>query len=144
MNYILVIDCKTKQMADKVYKGLFKPNCAYKTDVELDNRNLSYAIYAEDVDLKALNLTECHVIYKIKDLTTITSKPVKAKQEVADNKLDKKSNVIHHKGMSLHDFLQNNPTIRTVDEVKKYYSMEVINKGHYAGVFEILHGKIRF
>lgn len=114
------------------------PNKAYYTEKELDKRGFDYKFYPADVDLRDLDITESTVIYLVKKLE-VTEKKQGTK---ANTNTDE--NIKYEKGMSINKFLRANPKIRTVDDLSKYYSMDIINRAHKLGVFEIQRGKIKF
>jgi hypothetical protein len=137
----LKIECNTARQASRLSvlgADFFEVSKKYKTS-RLDKLVEQYALkgyefYASLDDLKKVGITDSDIIIAVKDLTE--SKP-KAKQPI-------KEEPVSAVGLSVNKFLEQNPSIRTKDELAKYYTMDIINKAEANGVFLVRKGKLIF
>lgn len=133
----------------------------YHTTI-LEEYNLSnYAFYATLKDMFNADpvIRKTTVVYKISDLKGAPTKPKVTSETVSkpvakatenkpvvkatENKpVAKTDGVVHYEGMSVNKFLKANPSIRVYEDLRKYYSDELLKKAQYNGVFEVRRGKI--
>lgn len=140
----LKLDCVTEKQAQKL-QDKFCLNSEHTLD-ELDDYGVKYTAFSTREELRDAILTS-------KSLVFIISNSVQAKQ--ADHlkptsEIAKTSNkkipdgVIFHTGMSLNDFLKQNNQIRSLSELRKYFSREAVEKGLNANVFMLKKDKIYY
>ena len=142
--YIIKIECATKEQAELWVKSKFKLKNFY--DVEkLEDAGATIEIYSSMKDIRTLTLTSKSIILKVKDLSDMVmhkAKPTTEPKKKEEPKSD--PDIILEPGMSLNKFLEANPKVRTIGELSKYFSQEVISKGMAAGVFFVRKGVIKY
>lgn len=125
---------------------------------------LNISITAKDVLLKITDVSAKRLgnanTAQSKEERNLLQRPSKGKEAAVDtsNTLDlsatvegkskkmenKQTSTVHREGMPINEFLRTNKHVRTVAEVEKYYSREIIERAHKKGVFEIFGGRIKY